>query len=314
MRLFILMLLAAGCGAGVSPTQRAERHGLRTAEAPEAIRLTGAEVWTGEATTDSDSPNGAERRIKRFESVPPTDRPAPTYEQPLVPREQTRAIVLMYHSIDVSKKLSTVWPWDFEAHIERLRKDHIEIIPMSHLIDFLHGDIAQLPQRVAVITIDDGEVLFHKYAWPILEKHHVPFTVAIITKPTQLAAHAHALSWDQLNEMLSSGLCEIASHGHMHLALTGLRGAALDFELEHSRALIEAHTGFVPQAFMYPLGAFNSDVIERVRSAGYRAAFGAVGGAVHASSSPYRVHRFKMQRTTAHNAFARFFERVEPSR
>jgi peptidoglycan/xylan/chitin deacetylase (PgdA/CDA1 family) len=257
----------------------------------------------------SDNPIEVERRLKVFD-----EGHQPHFAEPLVPREDTRALVLMYHSIDKSQHLRTVWPWDFEAHIERLRKEHVEIVRLSQLIDFMYGDIQQLPARVAVITVDDGEVLFHKYAWPILKKHRAPFALGIITQPTEVSGHARALSWAQLGEMLASGLCEIASHSHKHVALTGMKSDAIDFELNHSRRLIAEHTGFVPQAFIYPLGAFDRRVETRVRSARYRAAFTAVGGPVSAATSPFRIHRFKMQRTTSYTAFARFFERAAATR
>lgn len=303
-RLLLSMLVfATGC---VTAAPRRSSVGRESKEI--ARPSTPSEL--GRELSPEESPIALERPIKSFGGARGTEaRPPVQLAEPLVPRERTRAIVLMFHSIDKSDSVRTVWPWDFEAHIQRLRDHHIEIIHLSQLVGFLYGDIERLPARVAVITIDDGEVLFHKYAWPILKRQKAPFTLGIITRPTELAEHAHALSWDHLTEMLGSGLCEIASHGHMHLSSTALKDDELDFELNHSRALIGAHTGFVPQAFIYPLGAFDERVVERVRNARYRAAFTAVGHPVGADASPYRIPRFKMQRGTAYNAVTRFFER-----
>ncbi len=297
------LAVAAGCappawpeadrGAGSTPDALGEPRAFPVSATPRTLPAT-------------QSPIALERPIKR-EPAPGTGVGA-TFTEPLVPRAETRGIVLMYHSIDRRQRPESVWPWDFEAHLRILRESHIEIIRLSQLVDFLYGDIAELPARVAVITIDDGEELFFKYAWPILLRHHVPFALGIITKPTELAAHARALSWDQLVEMKASGLCEIASHGHMHLGSTGLVDADLDFELEHSRALIGEHTGVLPQAFIYPLGAFDERVVSRVRSAQYRAAFTAVGKAVRADTHPFRIPRYGVHNRTAHNAFTRFFE------
>ncbi len=327
-QLLLLSLLALACTKGraqsdgraryVSPARRAMLEAARSVAptvsvaATASVALTATPSPAGTAAHPTDGDRGG------VSGMPPPDAGAShaggAFVEPLVPREQTRAIVLMYHSIDVSMALRTVWPWDFEQHIKRLRENHTEIIALSQLVDFLHGDIQQLPRRVAVLTIDDGEVLFHKYAWPILQRHAAPFALGIITRPTEMAEHARALNWAQLREMLASGLCEIASHGHRHLALTRLHGAALDLELHHSRELIRAHTGFVPQAFIYPLGAHDSRVVKSVRSARYRAAFTATGYPVDASSSPYRIHRFQMQRTTSYAALTRFFERVPATR
>lgn len=234
--------------------------------------------------------------------------PAPSFAQPLVERHETRAIVLMYHSIDHGQTLRTVWPWDFEAQIARLVDNGTEIVRMSQLIAFLEGRIERLPRRVAVLTIDDGEVLFHKYAWPILKRRRVPFALGIITKPTEVAAHARALSWTHLREMLDSGLCEIASHSHMHDALTALKPEEVDRELVLSRQLIEQHLGVVPEAFIYPIGATNADIMQRVRGAGYQAAFGAVGSVIDASAPLYNLPRFKVQQNTSLDAMKVFFD------
>lgn len=303
VRGFVLavFVLAMGCRA-VAPTRMPSTVPLVTAAHPPS-----SPGPTTPWLSPTESPIALERPIKAFAGA--VFEHAPKFVEPLVDREQTRAIVLMFHSIDKSDSVRAVWPWDFDAHIERLRDHHIEIIPLSQLVAFLYGDVDRLPARVAVITVDDGEVLFYKYAWPIVNKHRAPFALGIITRPTELAEHARALSWAHLSEMLGSGLCEIASHGHMHLASTGLKDEELDFELNHSRALIGTYTGFVPQAYIYPLGAFDQRVVDRVRNARYRAAFTAVGHPVGADASPFRIPRFKMQRGTAYNAVTRFFER-----
>lgn len=313
MRRWLMPFVCWSATACAMATEPATPWVVRAVErAPERV----AEVVAPPVLVDelpSASPLEVERHVKVFDG-PHGHLDAPAFREPLVAREQTRAIVLMYHSIDLSQALRTVWPWDFEEHIKRLRDNHIEIIALSQLVGFLYGSVPRLPARVAVITIDDGEVLFYKYAWPILQRHAAPFALGIITKPTEFAAHAHALSWAHLNEMLASGLCEIASHGHTHAALTGLKDDEMDFELNHSRDLITAHTGVVPEAFIYPLGAFNERVVSRVENARYRAAFTAVGFPVGAASSPFRINRFKMQRTTSYTALTRFFEREHGSR
>jgi biofilm PGA synthesis lipoprotein PgaB len=255
----------------------------------------------------SESPIEAERREKHFDEPA---REAAVFREPLAPRADTRAIVLMYHGIDRRAAGRSVPPWEFEEHLVRLRDYHVEIIRLSQLLDFLEGTIEALPRRVAVLTIDDGEVLFHKYAWPLLLKYAAPFALGIITEPTEQAAHAKALDWDMLREMVASGLCEIASHGHTHKPLTGLFDPqAIDTELDLSRTLIESHTGFVPQAFIYPLGAFDEDIEARVAEAGYRAAFTAVGHPFGADQPRYRIPRFAMERGTAYESLTLFFER-----
>jgi peptidoglycan/xylan/chitin deacetylase (PgdA/CDA1 family) len=298
------LVMVSAC-AGVEPT-------VEPARAPPTPRAVPAAGGGSMPPPASENPIEAERRIKPAaappDEPPPFAQPLPLAE-PLAPRADTRAIVLMYHGIDMRRAGRSVRPWELEEHIRRLRANHVEIIALSRLIDFLEGAVVELPRRVAVLTIDDGEVLFHKYAWPILREHAVPFALGIITEPTELAEHAKALSWAQLGEMVASGLCEIASHGHTHTALTALDAQEAGMELDLSRRLIEAHTGFVPQAFIYPLGAFDEDVEARVAEAGYRAAFTAVGQPLGAGAPRFRLARFNMERNTPYESLTLYFER-----
>jgi peptidoglycan/xylan/chitin deacetylase (PgdA/CDA1 family) len=87
--------------------------------------------------------------------------------------------------------------------------------------------------------------------------------------------------------MTESGLCEIASHGHMHRRLVGLEGRRLYEELELSRQIIRKQLGSEPVAYFYPLGAYDVRSAGEVEQRGYRAGFRASGApvALGASSS-----------------------------
>jgi peptidoglycan/xylan/chitin deacetylase (PgdA/CDA1 family) len=94
--------------------------------------------------------------------------------------------------------------------------------------------------------------------------------------------------------MVASGLCEVASHGHLHRRLDVLDERAARRELETSRALIARELGRAPLAYFYPLGARDERAEERAARAGYRAAFGATGGAIAVG----HFSRFAVPRTT----------------
>jgi len=232
----------------------------------------------------------------------------PRFTQPLVERSETRAAVLLYHNIDLGLTSRSVWPWDFEAQILKLRENGTEIIALSQLLAFLDGRIARLPKHVAVLTIDDGEKSVYRYAWPILRKLRVPFALGIITHPVEVADAVNAVGWDDLREMGDSGLCEVASHGHDHLWMPSLKDEQLRFELEHSRDLIEKRLGIRPDVFVYPLGATSTRVAHAARRAGYRAALTATGSLFDQRVPLYSIPRFKIKRTTSFEALSRFFE------
>ena len=222
----------------------------------------------------------------------------PVFSQPLVERHETRAMVLMYHSIDLGLTDRSVWPWHLEAQIRRMRKERTEIIPMSRFMDFLEGKI-RLPRHVAVITIDDGERLFFKHGYPIFLQHRVPFTLGIITDAVERSDRSGSLSWDELREMMATGLCEIANHSHLHLGMRKMKSRELDREILHSRDLIAKHLGVGPLVFFYPLGSFNPLAIKHLKKAGYRGAFTVVGNTVTAGVARYAIPRYQVNHRTA---------------
>ena len=104
------------------------------------------------------------------------------------------------------------------------------------------------------------------------------------------------VSWDEIREMVASGLCEVASHGHRHQNLARAETMAAWFELAESRRLIGDRMGTVPATFVYPFGASNREVDLLTQRAGYSAAFTAWAGAAKHDSPRYRIPRVGMAR------------------
>ncbi len=61
---------------------------------------------------------------------------------------------------------------------------------------------------------------------------------------------APALTWDQLREMVDSGLCTIGNHTHTHVRPEELTAA----ELDRCTELVEQELGVVPRHFAYTWG------------------------------------------------------------
>jgi len=215
--------------------------------------------------------------------VEPKPAAAARFREPLAPRSTTRAIVLLYHAFNRGAQPLSVRASDFDRQLQWLHDHHVEIVSTSELVGFLAGD-GQLPARVALITIDDGLKSVYEKAWPILKRRKVRFTLGIPTGMLEEPKNAPVMTWDQVREMVSSGLCEVASHGHMHRRLIGLSGRKQREELELSRELLTQRLGQVPVAYFYPLGAYDGPSAEAVRVAGYSAAFRASGAPIAAGS------------------------------
>ena len=89
---------------------------------------------------------------------------------------------------------------------------------------------------------------------------------------------------DQIRSMSSSGLIEFASHSVHHYLLSKLAPAKRSFELSESKRMIEAWSGSPCTTFCVPGGAYDDDVLERARGAGYVSVLTSDVGAVRPGS------------------------------
>jgi peptidoglycan/xylan/chitin deacetylase (PgdA/CDA1 family) len=275
-------LLAAACSAAPSPT----------ANAPAAVRAAPPELKLAAASAPRLAPPGRALGPGERFAAPHVD--VDDEALALVEPEATRAVTLLYHAFDVGPDPLGLSSRRFEAHLERLSADGVAIVPLSALIEFLEGK-RRLPARVAVITIDDAHESVYEKAFPILVERRIPFTLGV---PTAYVGDQRSptLAWSQIREMVATGLCEVASHGHHHRRLDVLDERSASDELETSRRLIERETGVKPLAYFYPMGHTSARAEERVERAGYRAAFGATGGAIaFGHFSTYAVPRTTVQ-------------------
>ena len=122
--------------------------------------------------------------------------------------------VLMYHFFYYAKKGEKVADnnWmevsAFEEQIKYLSDNNYYFPTWSEVEDYIDGK-KTLPQKSVVITIDDGDETFIKYAIPIIEKYKVKATSFVVT------------SWngDWLPKQYKSAKLDFQSHSHdMHRA------------------------------------------------------------------------------------------------
>ena len=74
------------------------------------------------------------------------------------------------------------------------------------------------------------------------------------------------MSWDQVDDMLSTGLVTLGAHTHTHPDLRGLGVEQIEEEIGESNHLIEARTGQAPMHFAYPKGLWDEGAEKVVRA------------------------------------------------
>ena len=164
---------------------------------------------------------------------------------------------------------------------------------------------AQLPERAALITFDDGYRSVRELALPLLERVGYP---AVLFVPTDFVGRTNLFDlesepeeplcdWDELRELVRRGVA-VQSHGASHRALSELTSAERALELERSKAALEAELEQSVELFSYPYGddaGLPPDLREALVRTGYRAALGYKGGAVSIPpQDPYRLERLAM--------------------
>ena len=100
-----------------------------------------------------------------------------------------------------------------------------------------------------------------------------------------------SLSWDQLKEMIDSGLCAIGSHTMTHPCLTRISKEDVLWELYESKRIIQDYLRVNVRHFSYPHSMGNDMVISALRKTGYETAALGYGGKLRKNDSVFRLSR-----------------------
>ncbi len=128
-----------------------------------------------------------------------------------------------------------------------------------------------------VLTFDDGFDDVHANAWPLLRDRGLPFTVYLASGyvgdtmvwegSTAKGRAGRGMTWDQLSELVASGLCTVGNHTHGHVRPEVLS----EPDLDRCTELVEQRLGVTPRHFTYPWGipvpAMEAALRARFRSA-----------------------------------------------
>ncbi len=182
------------------------------------------------------------------------------------------ATLLIYHRVGGGsadeRDLSVA---EFEKQVEELSWH--DVVSLDAAVDRLEkGDASPS----VVLTFDDGFADVYDHAWPMLKAHGLPFTIYLSTAYVGGTMHwdgstakaaGPGLTWPQLDEMVSSGLCLVANHTHTHARPEKLDPA----ELDTCNELIEKHLGVKAAHFTYtwgiPVPSMEAELRSRFRSA-----------------------------------------------
>jgi len=208
--------------------------------------------------------------------------------------------ILTYHQVGVSLgREMEVSQQIFSRQMDHLER-HRRVVGLEAALDCWGDPDAG---SLVVITFDDGFEDVYSNAFPILKERGWPLTLYLTTYPVESGEPldprfpaARPLTWDQVNDMLGSGLVTLGAHTHTHRDLRRLSSDQIKEDLETCDRLIEHNTGIRPEHFTYPFGHWaplaHSLIRDRYDSA-------TLGGRhrVSASAGPHILPRIPVQKS-----------------
>ena len=168
-----------------------------------------------------------------------------------------------------------------------------------------------------VLTIDDGFRSSYTIAFPILQEFGFPATLFVYT---DFMRGGLGLDWAALKEMVASGLMDVACHSKTHANLSLRHGgeggseyrARLGKEVRGPTRLLRKRLGVPSDAFSFPYGDANDDVITALKAEGYELALTVTRGGNAAFADPYRLQRTMIYAEDGLSDFRRRLQTFQP--
>jgi peptidoglycan/xylan/chitin deacetylase (PgdA/CDA1 family) len=191
--------------------------------------------------------------------------------------------VLLYHSVCTDPApLMREWtttPERFREHLAFLDARGFTTVTVSEYVDMLRFALP-LPERLALVTFDDGFADFEQWAAPALADVGIASTIYISTayvggRSSWLGPDGEQpmLTWDAIERVAAMGV-EIGAHAHHHLPLDELDDDGAEMEIGVSKKLLDRHLGRSVRSFAYPHGYHSRKIKAMVHRAGFDNACG----------------------------------------
>lgn len=208
-----------------------------------------------------------------------------------------KLLILMYHGVlpDNSGQLGqyVISMSEFESDLKYLTENGYQTVGIEDVIDYVKTG-THLPQKAVMLTFDDGYYNNYVYAYPLLQTYSCCAVVSPIARWTDHYSETGVtderythITWDNLREMLDSGLVEVGNHTYdLHTTNEGRHGSAkkagesvsvyqqlLETDLTRAQEQFQRRLGVTPSVFAYPFGAVSKEALSVLQDMGFEAAF-----------------------------------------
>lgn len=215
-----------------------------------------------------------------------------------VHRPKPGVVVLIYHRVGATSPSEIDMPTSLFAEQMAWLAESGRAVSLDRALDLLEQPDGLADRRTSpvVVTFDDGTTDLAEIALPILVEHQIPATVYLATRFADEGipwGANPALTWEQAQEMASTGLVQFGSHTHGHVLLDRVSTEDAGQDLDRSKKLIEDHLQTPADHFAYPKAVAPSPGVEALVRARFRSA--ALAG--NKPNQPGRTDPHRLART-----------------
>lgn len=175
----------------------------------------------------------------------------------------------MYHRlnrVDPSTSL-TISPESFSRQVDWLERKSFQFLSLDEVVK---RPKANLGERVVALTFDDGFRDNYENGFSLLVRRRKSAALFLVV---DWIGQKDFVSWSEIRELADSGIT-MGSHSLSHRWLPNIMDEReLDDEILGSKKIIEDRLGREVRHFCYPVGGVDERVAERVKRAGYMAAW-----------------------------------------
>ena len=133
-----------------------------------------------------------------------------------------------------------------------------------------------IPDRLVVLTFDDGNKSDYTYVGPLLTRYGFGATFFITEGLNFLNNEAHYVTWEEVRELHAAGF-EIGNHTRHHKNVNTQSREALLADLIHIDERCAAYGIPVPETFGYPEDSHGRESVEVLTEKGFRFARRGIG-------------------------------------
>jgi peptidoglycan/xylan/chitin deacetylase (PgdA/CDA1 family) len=191
----------------------------------------------------------------------------------------------------------------FKQQLQYLHDHDYTVLTMGEAVERMKSS-KNLPEKTAVLTVDDGYKSFKTAAVPLLNQYNYKATIFICT---QYVGKSGYLSWDDIRKLREEGH-EFGNHSHSHEHFLnysdGDTKKAFIEDLNQSEEIFLRQLGDKPELYCYPYGEYNPDMQKILKERGYNAAAAQKSGVFYTGSDLFAIPRFPM--TSSYGEIGRF--------